>query len=260
MSTHRKITWAAFVALFGLFGLSCGEVPTAADAPSAHPQFAKGGKGGNKGKSATYPLILTIYGNYAPPPAAGPGDGGRILGDGSDPAGTSVYVDGVDGVEATAAGSDGGRLIMRTDQNPGSRQFWVDLRGATLDPEPGLDPLPACGTGATSPCTGSGYIVASPPDTPGGTSRLSVLWNDELYQWRLSYGRGCKNDDMKPDEEVAVTVGTDSQDKPTWTFEATNQRAWLLRWPISGNWRKGMRCLGNVAAPFLLRFAFKPEG
>jgi hypothetical protein len=265
MSTHRKITWAAFVALFGLFGLSCGEAPTAADGPSAQPQFAKGGKGGNKGKSVTYPLILTIYGNHdagAGPVAEGP----RILGDGSDPAGTSVYEDGVDGVEATAAGSDGGRLIMRTDQNPGPRKFWVDLRGEIPIGESDLEP-PACGTGDsdtddsdTDPCTGKGYIVTSSPDPDDETSRLAVLWNDDTYQWRLSYGRGCENDDLKPSEEVAVEVGIDPQGNPTWTFVATDQRAWLLRWPVSGNWRKGMTCLGNVVAPFRLRFSFKPEG
>ena len=255
MATRRRSPWAICVALLGLYGLSCEQAPTAADATASQPQLAKGG---DKGKPEDPPLMLTIYGNYAPGSQPGSGDP-RILGDGyyalPD---SSVYEDGLDGVEATASGSDGGRLIMRTDQNPGTPQFWVDLRGAVLLPAPGAEPLHACGTGDTEPCTGKGYIVTNTNDLESnGDAGLGVLWNDETHQWRLSYGKGCRNDDLKPEHELPGVAETDSQGNPiAWTFEATTQRAWLLRWPISGNWRKGMTCLGSVEAPLRVRFEF----
>jgi hypothetical protein len=257
MKRHRNVAVTVFAVLIGFVWLSCSDLSTSADVNATGPSFAKGGKGG--GKPTTYPVALTIYGNYAPgvePSTADP----RILGDGFDPLDpeTSVYEDGEPGVQATSSGSDGGKLIMRTDQNPGPRTFWVDLRGATLVPEPGEDPPPACGTGATQPCTGKGYITTNTPEQGKVTSRLAVLWNDGVYQWRLSYGRGCRNDDMKPDQEVPVTIEIDSQGDPiAWVFKATDQRAWLLRWPNKGNWRKGMTCLGNVLAPFRLRYELR---
>ena len=255
MKIQQSVAPTVFAMLIGLICLSCSDFSTSPDADATGPRFAKGGKGG--GKPTTYPVDLTIYGNYAPGFELGSGDP-RILGDGLDPLATSVYQDGVDGVEATASGSDGGKLIMRTDQNPEPRQFWVDLSGTTIEPEPGEEPRPACGTGGTEACTGKGYITTNTPDPGDDKARLAVLWNDGIYQWRLSYGRGCKNDDMKPDQEVPVTIETDSQGDPiAWVFEATDQRAWLLRWPLKGNWRKGMTCLGNVEAPFRLRYALR---
>jgi len=256
MKRHRNVAVTVFAVLIGFVWLSCSDLSTSADVDATGPRFAKGG-----GKPTTYPVALTIYGNYAPgvePSTADP----RILGDGFYPASTSdstVYEDGgVDGVQATSSGSDGGKLIMRTDQNPGPRTFWVDLRGATLKPETGEDPPPACGTGATQPCTGKGYITTNTPEQGTVTSRLAVLWNDGVYQWRLSYGRGCRNDDMKPLQEVPVEIETDPEGNPiAWVFEAKFQRAWLLRWPNKGNWRKGMTCFGSVVAPFKVRYELR---
>ena len=258
MKRHRNVAVTVFAVLIGFVWLSCSDLSTSADVDATGPRFAKGGKGG--GKPTTYPLDLTIHGNYYAP-GPGPGDGDpRILGDGL--AGTSeysVYEDGVDGVQATSSGSDGGKLIMRTDQNPGPRTFWVDLRGATLVPEDGEELRSACGTDTekTQPCTGKGYITTNTPDQDG-KSRLAVLWNDGAYQWRLFYGKGCRNDDLKPENEVLVTIETDPQGDPiAWVFEATEERAWLLRWPNQGNWRKGMTCFGYVEAPLKVRYELR---
>ena len=257
MKRHRNVALTVFAVLIAFVWLSCSDLSTSADVDATGPRFAKGGKGG--GKPTTYPVDFTIHGNYDAL-GLGPGDRDpRILGDGSDPLGTSVYEDGVDGVQATSSGSDGGKLIMRTYQNPGPRTFWVDLRGATLVPEPGEEPPPACGTGATQPCTGKGYITTGTPDQGESKARLAVLWNDGVYQWRLFYGKGCRNDDLKPENEVPVTIETDPQGDPiAWVFEATtDQRAWLLRWPNQGNWRKGMTCFGYVEAPLKVRYELR---
>jgi hypothetical protein len=95
-----------------------------------------------------------------------------------------------------------------------------------------------------------------PPQPGPRTARLSVFWKDANWQYRMSYGRTCANDEFIESNQVDVTeILNGSGAVLGWLFETTTaQDAWVRRMAIKGGGKNRDQCLGRVKAPFRIRF------
>ncbi len=94
------------------------------------------------------------------------------------------------------------------------------------------------------------------PDVPGPrTARLSAFWLDGGFQYRLTFGRTCQNDELVLDNYLDVEEVRDGARLIGWDFVATTQYGYLRRWPAKG--RSRQECLGRVQTPFTIKFRLK---
>lgn len=264
------------VAMLGLvFGpAACNDgTPAGPEIEPTAPEFAKQGKGPHP-KSTTLPLTVVIESNFDISQAPLNATANRLLADGG-----GAYSDGVEGVEAFVRDENADESIISGRTLLGfvtdARAFWVDLRPAAdgtsvvVDPEAPPPPLipwsidDACGTNEfgspTDPCesTHGQYLSTRVPDTPGPkTARLAAFWLDGGYQYRLFFGKTCRNDEIVPENYLDVVEVQDAVGVVIgWDFVATTQYGYLGRWPTKGRPRR--ECLGRVQTPFTVHFRLK---
>ncbi len=250
---------------------ACGEAPTDPVDDSTTLQFAKKEGKGPHPKSTTLPLTVVIVSDFDISQAPLSADANRLLADGRDD-----YIDGFEGVEAYVRDENADESIISGSTWLGfvtdARAFWVDLRQAEDGPSAVVDPAAqpgpgikwsiddACGTdefgSSTEPCESTQYLSTRVPTfTDGrGTARLSAFWLDGGYQYRLFFGKTCRNDEIVPENYLDV-VEVQDEAGAGWDFVATTQYGYLLRWPTKGRPRK--ECLGRVQAPFTVQFRLK---
>ena len=264
----KRVPPISLAAIALILAAACGEAPTDPVDDSTTPQFAKKGKGppGKPGKQPTLPLTVVIESNYNAGSAPATAAANRLLADGG-----STYIDGVEGVQAFVRDENADESIISGStwldlRDSDARTFWVDLRRAADGSCVVVDPAAwsiddACCTGElgfpTLPCQSTQYLNTRVPDVPGPkTARLSAFWLDGGYQYRVTFGRTCQNDEIVPENYVDVEEVRDGAAALIgWDFVATTQYGYLLRWPTKGRPRK--ECLGRVQAPFTVQFRLR---
>ena len=254
-----------------ILAAACGEAPTDPVDDSITLQFAKKEGKGPHPKSTTLPLRVVIVSDFDISQAPLSADANRLLADGK-----GDYIDGFEGVQAFVRDENAdesiisGRTLLDLRDSE-RRTFWVDLRpadGTSVVVGPEALPPPsipwsidnACGTdevgwASTDPCESTQYLSTRVPGTPGPrTARLAAFWLDGGYQYRLFFGKTCRNDEIVPENYLDV-VEVQDEAGAGWDFVATTQYGYLLRWPTKG--RPKGECLGRVQAPFTVQFRLK---